>query len=117
MPEGKYTTAQLKALGVKDNDASSLVLAVGYDAILYENDNFGGRSVTRTKSFTCFNDINMNDGLSSIEIKSNGMAPSKDAGTGSDGGAARNDGAGSGRAELVGGSATAFEAPQLRGVS
>jgi hypothetical protein len=84
LPEGKYTTADLQALGVRDNDASSLVLAPGYDAFLYENDNYGGRSVTRSKSLSCFTNIDMNDALSSIEIRSNGMAPDKDAGSGSD---------------------------------
>jgi hypothetical protein len=92
LPEGKYTTADLKALGVRDNDASSLVLALGYEAILYEDDNYGGRSVTRSKSLACFTGIDLNDALSSIEIRSNGMAPGKDAGTGTDAAALPDDG-------------------------
>ncbi|MET0285478.1 MAG: hypothetical protein ABW352_13440 [Polyangiales bacterium] len=79
LPEGKYTAAELRALGARDNDASSLVLAVGYDAILYADDNFTGRSVARSMSLGCFNDIELNDAMSSIEIRANGMAP-RDAG-------------------------------------
>ncbi len=53
LPPGKYTAADLRALGAKDNDTSSLVLAVGYDAILYADDKFTGRPVTLTKSLAC----------------------------------------------------------------
>ncbi|MFT3927772.1 MAG: hypothetical protein QM778_34915 [Myxococcales bacterium] len=96
LPEGKYTTAELKALGVKDNDASSLVLAPGYDALLYADDNFGGKSSTRSRSLSCFTKIDMNDALSSIEIRSNGMAPGPDAGTGPDASVAQDAGGGGG---------------------
>jgi MYXO-CTERM domain-containing protein len=86
LPEGKYTTGDLQALGVVDNDSSSLVLAPGYDALLYVDDNFGGQTVTRHTSLSCFTKISMNDALSSIEIVSNGMGPGPDAGMSVDGG-------------------------------
>jgi hypothetical protein len=67
---GDYTTAQLQALGVLDNDASSLQLASGYQAMVYDSDNFTGTSVTYTASNTCFVANSFNDKLSSMRVRS-----------------------------------------------
>src|SRR5882724_4162976 len=80
LKEGKYTTKELAALGASDNDTSSLVLAPGYDAILYDGDDFSGRMVTTHDTMSCFVRIDMNDELSSIEVRANGMAKGGDAG-------------------------------------
>ncbi|HEY2901213.1 MAG TPA: hypothetical protein VGL59_11600, partial [Polyangia bacterium] len=92
---GNYATKDLAALGVRDNDTSSLVLAPGYEAILYEDDNLSGRMVTMHDTLNCFVRIDMNDALSSIEIRANGMATGADAGAGPDASTGIGDDAGS----------------------
>ncbi|HXK16263.1 MAG TPA: hypothetical protein VNG33_00565, partial [Polyangiaceae bacterium] len=97
--EGKYTTNQLAGLGALDDDTSSLVLAPGYDATLYEDDNFGGRSVTMHDTLGCFVRIGMNDQLSSIEIRASGMTAGGNGGAGAGaGGAGPSAGTGAGTA-------------------
>lgn len=68
LPVGKYTTSQLAALGIKENDVSSIRVQAGYTAILYENDNFTGNSITRTTDDTCFVSAGFNDVASSIVV-------------------------------------------------
>ena len=65
---GDYTTDMLQAKGVQDNDVSSLTLAPGYEAILYEHDNFGGENLHLTSSHVDLRELNFNDKLSSIRI-------------------------------------------------
>jgi chitinase len=66
--EGRYTLAQLQALGVRNDDLSSVKVNPGYQVTLYENDNFGGRSVTKTGNAGCLVDDAFNDMASSAVV-------------------------------------------------
>lgn len=66
--EGRYTLAQLQALGARGKDLSSLKVNAGYQVTLYEGDNFTGRSVAKTGSATCLVDDNFNDAASSVVV-------------------------------------------------
>ena len=68
---GNYTTAQLAAKGVLNDDISSLKIAKGYKVILYENDNFAGASVTYTADQGCLVAGNWNDRASSLKVMTN----------------------------------------------
>jgi len=67
---GDYTTSQLNALGVQNNDVSSLRVTEGYKAILYDGDNFTGNSMVVTADNSCIGSFN--DVPSSIQIRPNG---------------------------------------------
>ena len=71
---GNYTTAQLNALGVLDNDVSSLKVTEGYKVILYDGDNFTGSSTVITSANSCLVAANWNDITSSIQVRTNGAA-------------------------------------------
>lgn len=64
-----YTTADLRALGALDNDASSLRISSGYQAILYDGDNFTGPSRSIVADTRCLTTSGFNDKLSSIRIR------------------------------------------------
>ena len=66
---GNYTLGMLQAKGAKGDDVSSLTLAAGYEAFLYEHDNFGGESLNLTSSHSNLGELNFNDKLSSIRIR------------------------------------------------
>lgn len=68
LPEGDYTTADLAGPEVV-RYASSLKVADGYEAILYDGDNFTGRSVVITGSSSCLVDQNINDSLASLRVR------------------------------------------------
>jgi hypothetical protein len=65
---GTYTTAQLVALGVTNDDVSSLRISDGYEVRLYDGDNLTGDVVSLSESSACLVDSSFNDRLSSIEI-------------------------------------------------
>ncbi len=65
---GTYTLSQLVALGVKDNDLSSLEVPSGYKVTLYSDDNFAGTSVVLAGNDTCLVAKNFNDLTSSIRV-------------------------------------------------
>lgn len=93
---GDYNAAALAALGAIDNDASSLWLADGYEATLFDGPDLTGNSVKLTASSTCLVSQNFNDVLSSIRI----VAVSTGAG-------GKGGSGGSGAAGSTGGSGTA----------
>ncbi len=66
---GAYTLADLQARGFVDNDASSIRLSNGYEAVLYDNANFTGDSVVVSASDDCFVDQGFNDRVSSVVIR------------------------------------------------
>jgi|GEM_PF-740037 len=68
---GDYNLAALNALGVLDNDVSSLHVAQGYKAILFQDDNFGGTSTVINSDNACLN-TTWNDNVSSIRILADG---------------------------------------------
>jgi beta-glucanase (GH16 family) len=65
---GSYTTSQLQALGILDNDISSIRVTAGYQATLYQNNNFGGTSLVRTTDDDCLVNEGFNDVISSVVI-------------------------------------------------
>jgi hypothetical protein len=69
LPVGDYDTAALVAAGAKDDDASSLWVAPGYEAVLFDGDGFSGTSVTITGSDSCLTAQSFNDKLSSLRIR------------------------------------------------
>ncbi|TRX45871.1 carbohydrate-binding protein [Fulvivirga sp. M361] len=69
LSEGRYTTAQLNALGMPDKSVSSLRIQAGYEATLYSSDNFGGATLVKTSDDDCLtNDGDWNDKMSSIIV-------------------------------------------------
>jgi hypothetical protein len=67
---GSYTTAQLVAGGILDNDISSIRIGAGYEVVLYKNDNFTGGSITLTGDQACLVSNTWNDSASSLVIRS-----------------------------------------------
>ncbi|WP_343670119.1 PA14 domain-containing protein [Chitinophaga sp.] len=70
---GDYTLAQMKALGIKDDDISSVAVAEGYKVILYADDNFTGTSATYTADNTCIVTSPLQDKTTSIQVRPNGV--------------------------------------------
>jgi hypothetical protein len=68
---GDYNLARLKTLGVQDDDISSLKITQGFQAILYQDDNFGGASTVINSDNSCLN-TTWNDKVTSIRIIANG---------------------------------------------
>jgi hypothetical protein len=66
---GTYTLAQLNALGVLNDDISSLKVSAGYKVTLYKDDNFGGATVSFTGDDACLVDNNFNDSASSVKVE------------------------------------------------
>jgi hypothetical protein len=63
---GNYAT--MSEAGFPNNALSSLQLPTGYRVILYENENFGGKSYTITASKSMFTISGWNDKTSSIKV-------------------------------------------------
>nr|MBU3859619.1 RICIN domain-containing protein [Flavobacterium sp. MC2016-06] len=68
---GDYNLARLNALGVLNDDVSSLKITQGYQAILYQDDNFAGASTVINSDNSCLN-TTWNDKVSSIRVIANG---------------------------------------------
>jgi beta-glucanase (GH16 family) len=68
LPVGTYTTAQLVALGIKNNDISRITVQAGYQVTLYNDDNLAGTSHTATGNVDCLTSVNFNDLTSSIKV-------------------------------------------------
>lgn len=71
LPVGNYTLAQLAALGVPNDWASSVRVPAGRTLIMYSDDNFSGISWTRTgdtPNFTLLSP-NANDLVSSVKVQ------------------------------------------------
>lgn len=64
---GNYTLSQLTALGIANDNISSISVPPGYSVTLYEHDNFLGNSRTVTGDTDCL-DSTMNDKTSSIKV-------------------------------------------------
>ena len=68
---GSYTLSQLNALGILNDDISSIKINSGYKITLYRDDNFSGRTVVKTADDACLVDDNFNDSASSLKIETN----------------------------------------------
>ena len=71
MTIGDYNLARLNTLGILNDDISSLKVAQGFQAILYQDDNFTGTSTVINFDNTCLN-TTWNDKVTSIRILANG---------------------------------------------
>lgn len=69
---GDYNLARLNILGVLNDDISSLKVAQGFQAILYQDDNFTGASTVINSDNACLN-ATWNDKVTSIRILANGV--------------------------------------------
>ncbi|WP_240514915.1 MULTISPECIES: RICIN domain-containing protein [unclassified Flavobacterium] len=69
---GDYNLARLNSLGVLNDDISSLRITQGFQAILYQDDNFTGASTVINSDNSCLN-TTWNDKVSSIRILANGV--------------------------------------------
>ena len=68
---GSYTLTQLQALGISNDDISSLKVQSGYKVTLYWDDNFGGSTLVKTADDDCLVDDGWNDQASSLVIGTN----------------------------------------------
>ena len=69
---GDYNMARLNSLGVLNDDISSLRVAQGFQAVLYQDDNFTGASTVINSDSSCLNGT-WNDKVTSIRILANGV--------------------------------------------
>lgn len=69
LPEGNHTTAALRSRGFVDNDASSLRVAAGYEAVLFQYDNFTGASTVVKGDEGCLVNRGFNDVVSSVIVR------------------------------------------------
>ena len=69
---GDYTMDDLKKRGINNDNVSSVKVTGRLAAILYEHDNFEGRSIVVPGSQSCLTDagLNFNDQLSSLKVLS-----------------------------------------------
>lgn len=66
---GSYKLRDLQALGVRNDDMSSLRVTSGYEVVLYEHDDFSGRSIVLKSSNSCFVGNGFNDVVSSLIVR------------------------------------------------
>jgi len=71
---GNYTLGQLQAVGIANDDISSLKVNSGYQVQLFIDNNFSGRSITVTADNSCLVANNFNDSTSSLKISVVGSA-------------------------------------------
>ncbi|MFQ6601457.1 beta-1,3-glucanase family protein [Flavobacterium sp. C3NV] len=69
---GDYNLARLNTLGVLNDDISSIKVAQGFQAILYQDDNFTGASTVINSDNSCLN-TTWNDKVTSVRILANGV--------------------------------------------
>lgn len=67
---GNYTTAQLVAKGILNNDVSSFRVQSGYELVVYKGDNFQGAYTGFTADVSCLTDYAFNDSTSSLRVRS-----------------------------------------------
>lgn len=66
---GSYTMSQLQALGIMNDQVSSMNVQSGYQATLYEHHDFTGNSVVLSPGdYSCLADNGFNDEISSLVI-------------------------------------------------
>ncbi len=69
---GSYNLGALMSRGFINDDASSLRVAPGYEAVLYEHDNFAGASIVIGSDSSCLVGAGWNDRVSSMVIRAAG---------------------------------------------
>ncbi len=66
--EGRYNLAQLNALGIADNDISSLKVQAGYQLQIFKENNYTGASIVKTTNDSCLVDDGFNDVVTSVVV-------------------------------------------------
>ena len=66
---GNYNLTQLRALGVVNDDISSLKVQSGYEIVLYRDDNFLGNALIARSDVSCLVNNSFNDLASSVIIR------------------------------------------------
>ena len=69
---GSYTMGDLQALGVANDDISSIDVASGYTLTMYRDYNFTGGSISKTGNDACLVDDGFNDDVSSVVVSQSG---------------------------------------------
>ncbi|HEY6915100.1 MAG TPA: PA14 domain-containing protein, partial [Paludibacter sp.] len=70
---GEYTLSKLQALGLANDDISSLKIASGFKVQLFADDNFAGSMVELTSSSACLSSISWDNKVSSLKVIPNGV--------------------------------------------
>lgn len=70
--EGSYTMNQLQALGIPNDQASSIKVRSGYTVTVYEHYDFTGNSLVKTGDDSCLDNEGFNDEISSMIISQSG---------------------------------------------
>ncbi|WP_421894791.1 carbohydrate-binding protein [Marinoscillum sp.] len=65
---GSYTLGQLQALGVANDDISSIQVQSGYQLTMYQHDNFTGNVLVKTSNDNCLVNEGFNDDISSVIV-------------------------------------------------
>ncbi len=65
---GSYTLGQLQALGVANDDISSLQVQNGFQITMYQHDNFTGNVLVKTSNDNCLVNEGFNDDISSVIV-------------------------------------------------
>ncbi len=73
--EGSYNQAALTAKGFINNDASSIKVNAGYEAVLFKDDNFSGESVIVASDDSCLAAKGFNDQVSSVIVRKASVTP------------------------------------------
>ena len=66
---GNYTLQDLTALGVRNNDLSSMNVEEGYEVTIYQNGDFSGNVLVKTSDDNCLVNDRFNDQTSSIVVR------------------------------------------------
>ncbi len=66
---GSYTLSQLRALGVANDDISSIRVQPGYRITMYQHDGFTGNTIVKTGDDSCLVDDGFNDDISSLRVE------------------------------------------------
>jgi hypothetical protein len=74
---GNYTLSQLQALGVLNDDISSIKVNSGYQVQLFLNDTFTGTSITLTADNACLVANSFNDLTSSLRVSATSAAAAR----------------------------------------
>jgi hypothetical protein len=74
---GNYTLSQLQALGVLNDDISSIKVNSGYQLQLFLDDNFTGTSITLTADNACLVTNSFNDLTSSLRVSATSLATAR----------------------------------------
>lgn len=66
---GDYDLNQLRQMGIKNDDLSSLSVKQGYEIIAYEHHHFAGRQLKSRRNVSCLVNDSFNDRISSIKVR------------------------------------------------